>query len=281
MTDIEIILSHRHDNGADFWATPDGRLAKGHPFSTYWSSLMLLELGMPPSDPILTKVAELFFEIQRPDGRFKLLPSGTIYPCHSAYAAGLLCRLGYVSDERIQTTLRHFLATPYQDGGWRCNKFLFGRGPKDGGPKESSLATEYSNPLPTLNILDAFRFSHYLNNEPALDAAVEFLLNHWTLKKPIGPCQYGIGSRFMQIEYPLPSYNLFNYLYILSFYDYAKQDPRFKQALQKLENKMIDDQIVIERSSPKLSKLEFCKKGRPSLLATKRYFEMKSRLKGG
>lgn len=32
--DVESILAARHDNGADFWATPDGRLSKGGPFST-------------------------------------------------------------------------------------------------------------------------------------------------------------------------------------------------------------------------------------------------------
>jgi len=33
--DLDFILSHRHASGADFWATPDGKLAKGSPFSTY------------------------------------------------------------------------------------------------------------------------------------------------------------------------------------------------------------------------------------------------------
>ena len=44
--DIQAILSHRHDNGADFWATPDGRLLKGSPFTTLESACMLFELGV-------------------------------------------------------------------------------------------------------------------------------------------------------------------------------------------------------------------------------------------
>lgn len=262
--DIDLILSCRHDNGADYWATPDGKLAKGSPFSTHNSALMLLELGMKPTDPIMQKVAELFFGIWRKDGRFKLYPSGGIYPCHTAYVARLLCRMEYVADERIQATLRHFLDKPYTDGGWRCNKFSFGRGPE----------TEYSNPLPTLNVLDAFRFSDYLNNEPALDKAVDFLLAHWTIKRPIGPCQYGIGTRFMQVEFPFGGYNLFYYVYCLSFYNQAKKDERFLEALSALESKLVDGQIVVERVSPKLAGLEFCKKGRPSELGTRRYLEI-------
>jgi len=264
LADIDIIMSHRHDLGADFWTTPDKRLAKGGAFSAYNCALMLLELGMKPNDPILQAVADLFFSIWREDGRFKLYPSGGILPCHTAYVASLLCRMGYVDDERIQATLRHFLATPWDDGGWRCNKFSYGRGPE----------TEYSNPLPTLNILDAFRFSKYLNTEPTLDKAVELLLAHWTIKTPIGPCQYGIGTRFMQIELPAASYNLLNYLYVLSFYNHAKGDERFLEALAILESKMVDRQIVVERASPKLSKLAYCKKGKPSEIATQYYREI-------
>jgi len=266
--DVDIIMSHRHHLGADYWTTVDKRLGKGSPFSCIDSALMLLELGMEATDPMLIEVAKLFFSVWRKDGRFKLYPSGGILPCHTAYVASLMCRLGYVEDERIQATLQHFLDTPYTDGGWRCNKFSYGRGPE----------TEYSNPLPTLNVLDAFRFSTYLNNEPLLDKAVEFLLAHWTIKKPIGPCQYGMGTRFMQVEYPLWGYNLFQYVYVLSFYDKAKNDGRFLEALGALQDKLVDGMIVVERNVPKLSKLIFCKKGKPSELATKRYEEIISNI---
>ena len=262
--DIEEILSHRHDLGADFWTTPDNRLLKGSPFSAYDCAFMLMDLGVEPPDPILKVVSDMFFNIWRPDGRFKVYPKGGILPCHTAYVASLLCRMGYQSDERMQKTFQYFLDTPYADGGWRCNKFSFGRGPE----------TEHSNPLPTLNVLDAFRFSSYLNNEPALDKAVEFLLQHWVIKTPIGPCQYGIGSRFMQIEYPLEGYNLLHYVHVLSFYDKAKHDERFLDALKALQDKLVDGQLIVERVSSKLSKLQFCKKGQPSKPVTARYHEI-------
>ena len=262
--DIKEILSHRHDLGADYWTTPDNRLIKGSPFSAYDCALMLLELGMNSADPILKAVADLFLDAWKPDGRFKLYPTGGILPCHTARAAYVLCHMGYQSDERIQKTYQYFLDTPYLDGGWRCNKFSFGRGPE----------TEHSNPFPTLSILSAFSFSKYLNTEPALDVAVEFLLKHWEIKKPIGPCQYGMGTRFFQVSYPFSDYNLFSYVYILSFYDKAKRDKRFLSALQTLKDKLVDGMIIVERNSPKLSKFEFCKKGHPNELATKRFNEI-------
>jgi len=262
--DVEKILSHRHDNGADLWTTPDKRLIKGAPFSTLESVMYLLELGMEPTEPLLKKAAELIFETWREDGRFKLYPQGSIYPCQTINAANTLCHLGYATDARLQKTFRHLLDIQYADGGWRCNKFSFGRGPE----------TEYSNPFPTLNALNAFRFSCHFNKEPTLDKAVEFLLTHWDIRKPIGPCHYGIGKLFMQVEYPFRNYNLFVYVYVLSFYSRAKEDKRFLEALETLESKMVDGQIVVERIVPGLANLSFCKKGHPSALATERYQEI-------
>lgn len=264
LSDVEVILSHRYDNGADLWATPDKRLLKGSPFSTFDSVLYLLELGMPPDEAVLKDAADLIFSVWQEDGRFKIYPKGSIYPCQTAIAANVLCHMGYASDIRLQKTFRHFLDTQYSDGGWRCNKFSFGHGEE----------TEYSNPHPTLNALNAFRFSDFLNKEPALDGAVDFLLEHWVIRKPIGPCHYGMGTLFMQIEYPFRNYNLFQYVYVLSFYKRAKEDSRFLEAFEALKSKVVDGQVVVERVVPKLAKLSFCRKGAPSRLATKRYHEI-------
>jgi len=136
-SDVELILSHRYDNGADLWTTPDKRLIKGAPFSTLESVMYLLELGMEPTEPILKDAAELIFSSWQEDGRFKLYPHGSIYPCQTIHAANVLCHMGYASDARLQKTFQYLLSIQQADGGWRCNKFSFGRGPE----------TEYSNPF--------------------------------------------------------------------------------------------------------------------------------------
>lgn len=268
LPDVEAIVSHRHDNGADFWTTPDNRLIKGSPFSAYNSAMLLLELGMEADAPLLAQVAKLFWGAWREDGRFKLYPSGAIYPCHTAIGAHLLASMGQAGDARLQKTFRHLLETRHSDGGWRCNKFSFGRGPE----------TEYSNPGPTLTALNAFRYSEHLNREPGLDEAADFLLRHWCTKVPLGPCHYGMGTLFMQVEYPFGNYNLFAYVYVLSFYKRARKDERFCEALRALQAKLADGQVVVERVVPKLAKLGFCKKGQPSALATRRYQEILANL---
>ncbi|MGM0215411.1 prenyltransferase [Enterococcus sp. AZ109] len=267
--DIETIMSHRYDQKWDYWTTEDRRLTNGGAFSCIASANYLLELGVSPQDPILQKVAELLWDSWKETGEFKLYPKGPSFPCQTIPAATLLIRLGYLEDERLQITLRHLLDSRYSDGGWWCKKFYFGKGPE----------TEHANPLPTLNGLNLFRFTKYFG-DPSLNQAIDFLLHHWETKAPIGPCHYGIGTLFMQLEYPLMDYNLFHYVYVLSFYDYARKDVRFLEAFQALKGRTINDQIVVERVNRKLAKLEFCKKGQPSELATKKYQEILKNIKG-
>jgi hypothetical protein len=263
-SDVESILAKRQDNGWDYWATPDRRLIKGSPFSTLDSVFMLSELGMDSDEPVLNETAGLILDSWREDGRFRLSPQGAIYPCQTIHAARTLCHLGYASDSRLKRTFEHLLETRHQDGGWRCNKFSFGRGPE----------TEFSNPGPTLMALDAFRFTDALNRNEALDQAVEFLLGHWETRIPLGPCHYGIGSLFLQVAFPFASYNLFFYVYVLSFYERAKKDGRFLDALGVLETKPVNGRIVVERPNQKLAGFVFCKKGEPSDLATESYREI-------
>ncbi len=264
------MLARRRDNGGEFWASADGRLAVGGPFSTLAALLILHELRVPRTHEAVQGGLRRVFQAWREDGRFRLAPGGGLYPCGTADAARVLCRFGYARDDRLQRTFAHLLETQHQDGGWRCNKFPFGRGPE----------TEFSNPGVTLQVLDAFRFTGHLNQHPALDWAVESLLDHWVVRRPIGPCHFGIGSLFMQVEYPFLRYNLFYYVYVLSFFDRAKHDPRYLEAWRAFQSKLDGHgRVVIERPHRQLAGLSFCAQGRPSALATARCREILRNLK--
>ena len=270
-TDVEAVLARRHDNGGDYWATADGRLGVGDPFSTLTSLLVLHELGVSRTHEAVRGALQLLLEACRDDGRFRLAPSGAIYPCHTGVAARVLCRFGFGRDRRLQPTFAHLLESQHHDDGWRCKKFSFGRGPE----------TEFSNPGVTIFALDAFRFTEHLNRNRALDRSVESLLDHWVVRRPIGPCHFGIGTLFMQIEYPFLRYNLFYYLYVLSFYEYARRDKRFLEALRILESKLdARGRVVVERPNRGLAYLSLCRKGELSELATQRYKEIKNNLAG-
>jgi hypothetical protein len=263
--DAEAVLARRYDNGGDYWAGADGRLGVGDPFSTLTSLLILHELRVARTHEAVRGALQLVLGAWRDDGRYRLAPSGALYPCYTAAAARTLCRFGYARDQRLQRTLAHLLETQHDDGGWRCGKFPYGRGPE----------TEFSNPGVTLPVLDVFRFTEHANREPRLDRAVESLLDHWVVRRPIGPCHFGIGTLFMQVEYPFLRYNLFYYVYILSFYDRARNDQRYLEALRHLESKLdAHGRVVVERPNRKLANLSFCAAGRPSELATGRYREI-------
>ena len=178
ISDIKAIVARRHDNGGDYWATADRRLAVGDPFSTLTSLLILHELGVGRTHEAVRGAIRLIFDAWRDDGCYRVAQGGALYPCSTAAAARVLCRFGYAKDRRLQRTFAHLLEIQHNDGGWQCAKFPYGRGPE----------TEFSNPGVTLLVLDAFRFTERFNNNPRLDKAVESLLGHLLL------CQKGKRS---------------------------------------------------------------------------------------
>lgn len=262
--DLATIVAKRHDNGDDFWSTEDGRWGTGSPFSTYDCILILTELGVPRSDPLMKGAAARILASQRPDGSFRPAPKASGFPCYTANAARVLCRAGHARDERLVRSLDRLFETIHDDHGWRCNKVRMGK----------SSVTDASNPGVTLYALDAFRFTKHLNADDRLDRAVATLLDHQDTRRPLGPCAFGIGSRFNQVEFPFLRYNLFLWVYVLSFYETAHDDPRFLAALESLEERLVDGQLVVEAPNRRLAGLEFCRKGAPSRAATKRYREI-------
>ena len=117
------------------------------------------------------------------------------------------------------------------------------------------------------------------DEHPDLDLAVETLLAHWDTRLPIGPCHYGMGTLFMQVEYPFLRYNLFYYTYVLSFYSHARLDRCFRQAWRVLQSKLDrQGRIIAERPYRKLAGLSVCLKGQPSAAATERYQEIVTNL---
>jgi len=267
--DLGKLLSTRYANGADFWATPEGKLGIERPISTLTALLIMSDLKVPRDHEALQGAANLVLTACQADGRVKISPRGSVYPCQTAIAAAALCRNGYTGDSRVQLMLNHLLGNRFDDGGWRCKKFLYGRGPE----------TDHSNPGVTLFAMDAFRCTGKQDEIPDLNRAVETLLAHWDSRLPIGPCHYGMGTLFMQVEYPFLRYNLFYYTYVLSFYAQARLDSRFRKALQVLQSKM-DHQgrLIVERPNKKLAGLDICLKGQPSAAATERYQEIVTNL---
>lgn len=189
-----------------------------------------------------------------------------MYPCYTTEAARVLCRFDLVDESAVRQTVSYLLADSHASGGWRCNFSKFGGGPE----------SQYANPGATLYALDVIRHVVELRSgNDVVDHGVESLLRHWENRTPTGPCHWGIGTRFRQVEFPFLRYNLFFYVYALSFFDRAKSDPRFLSALEALQSKLDSGgRIVVENPHRRLARLRFCERGAPSEIATKRFLEI-------
>ena len=267
--DIDAILARRHDNGADFWATEDHRIYVGNPFSTIGSLAILHELGVDRKHEAVAGGIELILGAVREDGRIRVGPKTPMYPCYTTEGLRVLCRYGLTDDPAVARVIEYLLDAVHDTGGWRCNFTRFGKGPE----------TLCANPGTTLLVLDALRFfPEYHADDEVVDRAVETLLEHWEIREPRGPCHHGIGTLFMQVEYPFVRYNLFYWVYVLSFYVRARDDARFREALEALEGKLDDGAVVPENPHRLLRSLSFCAKGAPSAPATRRYEELRVNL---
>lgn len=269
-SDVATILSKRHQNGADFWAGPEGKIYVGNPFSTLSCLGMLHELGVSADHEAVRGGLDLVLDACRDDGKIRVGPKSPLYPCYTAEAARVLCRFGLTDDPALERTVDYLLADVHEGGGWRCNFSKFGKGPE----------TACANPGATLYALDVLRFYPALRSGSDLvDRAVDFLLRHWETRAPIGPCHWGIGTTFLEVEYPFIRYNLFYYVYVLSHFRRAVEDPRFLAALAALDETLDDEgRVVVQRPHRRLSKLAFCARGQPSEHATRRYREIRENL---
>ncbi len=268
--DVAAVLSHRHDNGADYWGSPEGKIYVGNPFSTVASLLILHELGVPADHEAVQGAIGLVLNACRDDGRIRVGPKSPMYPCYSAEAARSVVRYGLAKHPSLRLAADYFLTSLHEDGGWRCSFSKFGKGPE----------SERSNPGATLYVLDFLRhYPAYRAGNVAVDGAVDTLLEHWTTRTPTGPCRWGIGETFLKVEYPFLRYNLFFYVYVLSFFARARSDGRFLDAYSTLADKRdAAGRMIVENPHRRLGKLAFCRRGEPSTAATRRFDEAEARL---
>jgi hypothetical protein len=270
MDDFQIILNRIHSNGGAYWSRDDENIYSPIGSSTLDTLFVIGEAQLATVEhPIIAKAVEFIFTYQTNNGTFRYNETGSRHPCITARILNGLCRIGVPQDERIKKSYNYFLQSQCEDGGWRCNTVRKGKSP----------LSDASNPGTTLFVLDAFRFRENSPTEiEQLEKGVDFVLQHWDIKIPVGPCQFGIGSRFMQIEYPFMRYNLFYYVYVLSFYKNALSDRRFREAYACLAEKVNNEGVIVEAPHKAWQSFSFATKGTISREATFRWKEIEQNL---
>lgn len=270
-SEIRSILDREGENGGPFWSRKDGNIHAPAGLSTLLVLNVLGEAGATStSDPVITGAVDLLFENQADDGAFRYSPASSKFPCITGQALAALGRLGMAGDERAEAGYRWLLDGQWTDGGWRCATVRLGTSPQ----------ADASNPGATLFVLDAFRFRDSTSgDDDRLAGAAHSLLDHWDTRIPVGPCAFGIGSRFMKVEYPFWRYNLFYYVYVLSHYRQVRNDRRFVDALKQLRGHTDDaGQLVVDAPPRAWREYSFCHPGTASYLATERWHEIERNL---
>jgi hypothetical protein len=265
MSDLQSILNRINSNGGAFWSREDGNIYSPIGSSTLDTLFVIGETGIATIDnPVIAKAVDFILSYQTSDGAFRYTETSSKLPCITARILSALGRLG-VKDDRLEKSYHPLIQLQCEDGGWRCNTVKKGKSP----------LTDASNPGTTLYLLDAFRFRENNDSErEQLNKGVDFLLQHWDVKQPVGPCKFGIGSRFMQVEYPFMRYNLFYYVYVLSFYNTALSDSRFQEAYNCLAAKANGGSIIVEVPHNAWQLFDFAAKGKISKEATSRWREI-------
>ncbi|MEZ4627251.1 MAG: hypothetical protein R2912_03855 [Eubacteriales bacterium] len=112
------------------------------------ASYVLAELGCPPDEPTLDAAATLIWNTQRADGRFAPVRKAAYSPAIRSMRQRRCVTWASRLIRDWKNLHDHLLEAQYVDGGWRCNKFFYGRGPETG-----------FEPGPTLTALDAFLYA--------------------------------------------------------------------------------------------------------------------------
>lgn len=260
--DITNLLGRRAENGGPFWSRADGNIHAPSGFSTIDVLNVLGQLGATVEHhPVLGEAAEFVFRYQADEGAFRYSGARSRLPCITGQVLAGLGRLGLGEDSRYAGGLRWLLDHQSDDGGWRCGTVRQGASP----------VTDASNPGATLFVLDAFRPVRDRQGpsvQARLDGAVEFVLHHWETRAPLGPCLFGIGSRFLQVEFPFLRYNLFYYVHVLAHFERARGDPRFLEALDALADHVREGRMVVDAPHRAWRGYAFAQKGCPSAPAT-------------
>ena len=82
------------------------------------------------------------------------------------------------------------------------------------------------------------------------------------------------------MEFPFWRYNLFYYVYVLSYYRQARDDKRFIDAIRQLGAHTNDGgEIVVDVPPRDWQGYPFARKGQPSGLATQRWQEVQRNVK--
>ena len=251
---ITKLIDRLKDGNVGIPALKTGRIHYTETGKAYWDLFLLADIGLTISDLKLDSQAEEVFRFQQRDGSFVIPPNvHDNYYCMSAILISSLARMGYRDDPRLEKYIRVILSSQNFDGGWHCYNSGF-----------DALNIE-SCPMDNLNILMLLgQYDKYTDN-PVLKGAIDLLLQHWESRGRGWHLHgFGVGRRFMSLQYPAVKYGILRVLDILSMFPYAVNSDAFQSMLDFVRHKAVDGKYYAESIDGAYAGFDFAQKEAPS-----------------
>jgi len=248
---IQEIIKRLKGSVAGIPAIKSGKVHYTETGKAYWDLFLLADIGLSVNDLGLDNEAEEIFRFQSRDGSFTIPPNvQDNYFCMSAILLSSLAKMGFRDDPRIEKYVRIVLNSQCFDGGWHCYD--------DG----SGRVEIESCPMDNLNVLMLLgQYERYRQN-PVLKGAIDLLLEHWRVRANLHG--FGVGKRFMSLQYPAVKYGILRVLDVLSLFPYAVASPAFQSMLEYVHNKAVDGRYFAETTDPLYSDFDFAQMEQPS-----------------
>ncbi|MGB8981298.1 MAG: hypothetical protein WCC12_05440 [Anaerolineales bacterium] len=227
----------------------------------------IADLGLNVDDPPVKRIVQKVMKHQSKQGPFQLPTNVPVHfggsgkdewawaLCDAPVIVSSLIQMGMRDDPRVQTAVE-YLDGLVRENGWPCavspelGKF---RGP---GRKEDPC------PYATLVMLKVMAHSQ---KSKSAKVGVETLLSLWEQSQEKHPYMFFMGTDFRKLKAPLFWYDILHVLDVLSLFDWARQDKRFKQMLNVVEGKANPDgQFVPESVWMAWKDWDFSQKKAPS-----------------
>jgi len=248
---ITRVINRLKDNNVGLPALKTGRVHYTESGKAYWDLFLLADIGLTISDLGLDREADEVFRFQVADGSFSIPPNvKDNYFCMSAILLSSLARMGYRDDPRLHRYIRVVLNSQGRDGGWHCYNDDFG------------MLDIESCPMDNLNILMLLGQYEKYREGSILNRAVDLLLEHWEERVPLHG--FGVGRRFMSLQYPAVKYGILRVLDVLSLFPYAITRRGFQSMLDFVRQKASGGKYCAEITDDAYAEFDFGQKEEPS-----------------
>ena len=211
--------------------------------ATVWALMLLAELGVPRTNPSITRGAEYFLRVM--DGQDRSWPPPKYSeedlrgwrlvwePCVTGNMARTLAEFGFESDPRVREMFEWLVKNQRDDGGWNCET----EDSREGEAVHHSSFMSTIEPLWAFSSLEPQKWPR--GGREAVERGVEFLLMHRLFKSD--KSGKVIRQEWTQLHFPLfYFYDILHGLRVVTALGYGG-DERTKDARDLLLSKRLPD----------------------------------------